>query len=412
MSFCIAVLGKGDRQIVVDLLTRRADHLTPPFRLFFCCKRDPYENDRALADAILFQCQFFAMQFVFFRPVTTIVKVVLDKYSYYGPWAEGPNDYRAPQFYIVLIQNLSIFTAFTGLLKFYHAVDKDLEWCRPFAKFLCIKGVVFMTFWQGLAITILAETTDVGGSDAEEWAMSAQNFLICLEMLLFSIAHFYCFPTDEWEENYKVNFVKSKFGDSIALGDFVADLKFIMKGTSKKKKKKPTEPTVPEGDEENQDDGEAADRQYDSGDDDEENQNDDASTSVASEASGNASDLEDAKRVLVNAIQNEMGDNNPELEEARQRILASGFLNDLAFMSPIRPVSGEGNNTLPNEETKSYPQRLDSGAVESKEKESELAHEEVQTERTSLLSSQDPATSSLRPSIFTTVADLHKNTSS
>ena len=60
-----------------------------------------------------------------------------------------------------------------------------------------------MTFWQGLAITVLAETTDVGGKDAEEWAMSAQNFLICLEMLLFSIAHFYCFPTDEWEEDYK-----------------------------------------------------------------------------------------------------------------------------------------------------------------------------------------------------------------
>ena len=176
---------------MVDLLARRADHLTPPFRLFFCCKRDPYENDHHLADAILLQCQFFAMQFVFFRPVTTIAKVVLAKYDYYGPWgAESPNDYRAPQFYVALIQNLSIFIAFTGLLKFYHAVDKDLEWCRPFAKFLCIKGVVFMTFWQGLAITVLAEVTEMGGSDAVTWALSAQNFLICLEMLLFSIAHF------------------------------------------------------------------------------------------------------------------------------------------------------------------------------------------------------------------------------
>jgi hypothetical protein len=150
----------------VDLLAKRADHLTPPFRLFPCCKRDPYENDRALADAILLQCQFFAMQFVFLRPLTTIARVVLDKYQYFGPFgAEGPNDYRAPQFYVTLIQNLSIFTAFTGLLKFYHAVDKELAWCRPFAKFLCIKGVVFMTFWQGLAITVLAEVTDVGSDN-------------------------------------------------------------------------------------------------------------------------------------------------------------------------------------------------------------------------------------------------------
>jgi Organic solute transporter Ostalpha len=187
LGFCIAVLGKGDRERVVDLLARRADHLTPPFRLFGvfqicgCCKTDPYESNRHLADAILLQCQFFAMQFVLFRPLTTTAMVVLEKLHYYGG-GTSPTDYRSPQFYLVLIQNLSIFVAFTGLLKFYHAVDKDLAWCRPFAKFLCIKGVVFMTFWQGLAISLLAQTTDVGPDnpdDATEWAQSAQNFLIC-----------------------------------------------------------------------------------------------------------------------------------------------------------------------------------------------------------------------------------------
>jgi uncharacterized coiled-coil protein SlyX len=238
LGFCIAVLGKGDRNTVVDLLAQHADHLTPPFRLsgiceiFGCCKPEPYEDNRALASAILLQCQLFAMQFVFFRPLTTTAMVVLEHMNYYGA-GDGPTDYRAPQFYITIIQNLSIFMAFTGLLKFYHAVDKDLQWCRPFAKFLCIKGVVFMTFWQGLAISLLAQTTNIGGASAdggsEEWAKSAQNFLICLEMLLFSIAHFYCFPTDEWEEGYRVKHSQGQFGDSIALGDFFSDLKLLLK---------------------------------------------------------------------------------------------------------------------------------------------------------------------------------------
>jgi len=237
LGFCIAVLGKGDRNTVVDLLAHHAEHLTPPFRLFGCfeicgcCVPDPFENNRALADAILLQCQLFAMQFVFFRPLTTTAMVVLEKMQYYGG-GDGPTDYRAPQFYIAIVQNLSIFIAFAGLLKFYHAVDKDLAWCRPFAKFLCIKGVVFMTFWQGLAISVLAQTTDLGGGangDSEKWAASAQNFLICLEMLLFSIAHFYCFPTDEWEEGYRVKHSQGQFGDSIALGDFFSDLKLILK---------------------------------------------------------------------------------------------------------------------------------------------------------------------------------------
>lgn len=85
-----------------------------------------------------------------------------------------------------------------------------------------------MTFWQGLAIAVLAGATEAGGDNAEEWAKSAQNFLICLEMLLFSIAHFYCFPTEEWEEGYRVKHTEHKFGDGIALGDFMQDLKIVL----------------------------------------------------------------------------------------------------------------------------------------------------------------------------------------
>jgi hypothetical protein len=128
LSFLIAVLGKGDRQTVVDLLAKRADHLTPPFRFCacweICCapKHPRHETNHQLADEILLQCQIFAMQFVFFRPLTTTAMVVLQKLQYYGN-ADSPMDYRAPQFYIVIVQNISIFMAFTGLLKFYHAVD-------------------------------------------------------------------------------------------------------------------------------------------------------------------------------------------------------------------------------------------------------------------------------------------------
>jgi len=55
-------------------------------------------------------------------------------------------------------------------------------------------------------------------------------------MLLFSIAHFYCFPTDEWEEGYQPFLgKKTAFGDNIALNDFLADLKLIVRGNKKKK---------------------------------------------------------------------------------------------------------------------------------------------------------------------------------
>jgi len=233
LSFCICVLGRGDREAVIDILVKRVEHLTPPFRLDGFCNPNPYDCDRALAEAVLLQCQGFAMQFVFFRPLTTVLLFMLEE-SHYGSPSGSVWDYRSPKLYITGIQNISVFIAFTGLLKFYHAVDKELAWCRPFAKFLCIKGVVFMTFWQGLAISMLASSTN--GDDQEKWAQSTQNFLLCLEMLLFSIAHFYSFPTAEWQEGYRaIHEKQSRFGDTIALGDFFQDLKLIMSNKKKPK---------------------------------------------------------------------------------------------------------------------------------------------------------------------------------
>eukprot|EP00980_Cylindrotheca_fusiformis_P024111 scaffold11532_cov119-Cylindrotheca_fusiformis.AAC.3 len=373
-SYEAYVIYQGDREYVIDLLAKRADHLSPPVSIrsmcFCCCYEQEFENDNAKARAVLMQCQVFAMQFVFWRPVTTITKVVLKKYDYYGPWgAEGPNDWRAPQFYIFLIQNISIFMAFTGLLKFYHLVDKDLAWCRPFAKFLCIKGVVFMTFWQGLAISVLGQTIDETGGDPEEWATKSQNFLVCLEMLLFSLAHYYCFPTDEWKEDYKVNYQKLHLGDSIALGDFFSDLKLVMSKKKGHKKKKiqriSSQPTVAEGDEENDTDDDAVD--YDSDD-----QNDDASHSTTLSA---------------------------------QRRL-SKFLDDMTF-SPR--ASGEdieaGEETSGPDTPVSSSKRSEfkGDGTPTKRNGAPTASNDVATERTGLLPVKK---SQLKPSVFTTVADI------
>ena len=135
--------------------------------------------------------------------------------------------------------NVSVFVAFSGLVKFYHAVHNELAWCRPFPKFMCIKGVVFMTFWQSLALSVYANTSSLFEStrDAVEWRYRTQNYLVCVEMFLFSVAHYFVFSPEEWEEGYKPkNKVKQKFGDQMALRDFVHDVKLIVRSRSRKPK--------------------------------------------------------------------------------------------------------------------------------------------------------------------------------
>jgi len=142
LSFLISVLGAGDRNKVVELLAKHASHLEPPVRICGWCRgKYPFTSNRALANAVLLQCQVFAMQFVFLKPLTAIAMFTCNKLNYYGE-GTGPSDYRSPQFWILIVQNISVFMAFSGLIKFYHAVQDDLAWCRPFPKFLCIKGIV------------------------------------------------------------------------------------------------------------------------------------------------------------------------------------------------------------------------------------------------------------------------------
>jgi hypothetical protein len=266
LAFLIAVLGRGDRALAVETLAKHADHLKSPTR---CLRRlyhpPPEESAIAKANAVLLECQILAMQFVFCRPLTSIASFVVTTLmkdeqannsssssmdgSYlnstlYGDSAAGTAEevqkyFTTPQFWISMIQNISVFLAFAGLIKFYHAVAGDLSWIQPFSKFLCIKGVVFMTFWQGLAINIIVSLhaggrweEDDSDQDPREKAMIIQNVLICLEMLFFSIAHWCVFPSEEWQEG----FVRKELPNpGIGFSDFVSDMSIIVESSKQAK---------------------------------------------------------------------------------------------------------------------------------------------------------------------------------
>ena len=244
LSFLIAILGRGDREAVITVLAQHEEHLKPPLRfLSWCRKKVEYASVRHKAEAVLDQCQFFTLQFVLLRPITTIIIVIADDVH------ESSWDPRYPQFYVIMVVNISIFFAFTGLVRFYHVVKNDLNWCHPFSKFLCIKGVVFMTFWQGIIISFIAHAVynndankdGYDDSSPTEWSKQAQSFLICLEMFLFAIVHCFVFPTEEWEKGYQQRErlkIKANFGDSLALRDFVKDVKLVMRSRNKGRRRK------------------------------------------------------------------------------------------------------------------------------------------------------------------------------
>jgi len=119
LSFLIAVLGRGDRHTVVTTLSRHTDHLKPPYRWLHCLFHPrPEESNEAMANAVLLECQILAMQFVFFKPATAIVGFVLEAA---GPESNTSDSqwayFYSPKFVLLMVQNISVFLAFSGLLK-------------------------------------------------------------------------------------------------------------------------------------------------------------------------------------------------------------------------------------------------------------------------------------------------------
>lgn len=284
LSFMILVLGRGTREQAVVNLAKSADHLTEPSRFLSRFYNPPPEtSNHAKANAVITECQIFALQFVFIRPLTTIIYVffvlgtnqsssndnsdnvsrflsrflddsssnVTDVFDPFSPTTSptSPPDladeesemleatknfFTSLTFVLAMMVNISVFFAFLGLLRFYHAVREDLLWIRPWPKFLTIKGVVFLTFWQYLTILIIVHLKSKPSEDASVAVRKYQNILICLEMLFFSVTHWCVFPAEEWEKDYQPSQQMSAPG--IGLQDFVSDVSHIVKNRHKRRK--------------------------------------------------------------------------------------------------------------------------------------------------------------------------------
>jgi hypothetical protein len=144
---------------------------------------------------ICHRCMF---QFMVLKPLTTFVIIILQATNSYG---EKLMDLTHGQFYTFMIYNVSISVALTAVVYFYHATAPLLVGQNPLGKFGCIKVVVFLTFWQGVAIDIAHSQGWLPHLEywtEKEVAVGLQDFAICVEMLFCAFAHKFCFGSQEY----------------------------------------------------------------------------------------------------------------------------------------------------------------------------------------------------------------------
>jgi hypothetical protein len=80
------------------------------------------------------------------------------------------------------ILNFSQTWALYCLVQFYSVIKDKLEPIKPLAKFLTFKSIVFLTWWQGVAVAFLFSMGAFKGALAQELRTRIQDYIICIEV--------------------------------------------------------------------------------------------------------------------------------------------------------------------------------------------------------------------------------------
>ena len=137
------------------------------------------------------------MQFILLKPLTSILSVILMEF---GLYKEGDFSPKKGYLYISLINNISISISLYCLVLFYVGFERKLSPFRPLSKFLCIKFVLFFSFWQSCFIILLTKLNFFSNRNSK----FLQDFLICFEMVIAAIAYSFAFSYKDFIDYSKL----------------------------------------------------------------------------------------------------------------------------------------------------------------------------------------------------------------
>ena len=174
------------------------------------------------------------LQYAWLKPVLGIATIVMKATNTYQ---ESYLSLTSGYLWSGIFYNISVTLSLYSLAMFWACMSADLKPFRPVPKFLCIKLIIFATYWQGIFLSILqaggAIPNDVPGYTPDNLAAAIQDALICFEMPLFAIAHWYAFS---WKDYADVTIsaarmpVKFALRDAFGIRDLIEDTKETFRG--------------------------------------------------------------------------------------------------------------------------------------------------------------------------------------
>ena len=174
------------------------------------------------------------LQYAWLKPVLGIATIILKSTDTYK---EGYISVDSGYLWTGIFYNLSVTMSLYFLAMFWVCMHDDLKPFRPMPKFLCIKLIIFASYWQGFFLSILqflgAIPSDVPGYTPDNLAAAIQDALICFEMPIFAISHWYAFSWHDYADDTISAArlpVRHALRDAYGIRDLIEDTKDTFRG--------------------------------------------------------------------------------------------------------------------------------------------------------------------------------------
>ncbi|KAJ5679208.1 hypothetical protein N7462_007452 [Penicillium macrosclerotiorum] len=175
------------------------------------------------------------LQYAWLKPILALVSIIMKATDTYE---EGYLSLTSGYLWTGLVYNISVTVSLYSLAMFWVCLHDDLTPFRPIPKFLCIKLIIFASYWQGFFLSILqwlGALGSVAGYSPDNLAAAIQDALICYEMPIFAIAHWYAFSWHDYADpTISAARLPMKYALRDAFGprDLVEDTKITFRGDS------------------------------------------------------------------------------------------------------------------------------------------------------------------------------------
>ncbi|KAL4898035.1 organic solute transporter Ostalpha-domain-containing protein [Aspergillus ambiguus] len=174
------------------------------------------------------------LQYAWLKPILAAISIIMKATDTYQ---EGYLGLNSGYLWTGIIYNISVTISLYSLAMFWVCLHNDLAPFRPVPKFLCVKLIIFASYWQGFFLSILqwlgALSNGVAGYTPDNLAAAIQDSLICFEMPIFAITHWYAFSWHDYADptiSAARLPVKYALRDAFGIRDLIEDTKMTLRG--------------------------------------------------------------------------------------------------------------------------------------------------------------------------------------